>query len=140
MSIQGAIEGFVWGGLARVALTQHTTCSVNSFGHLFGTKPFDTNDESRNNYLLAWLGLGEGWHNNHHAFPQSDQHGIRKVETDLSFGLVRLMSKFGWVSDVRQVSERQMEQKLKWDKEIEEQEKEEELAVAAAVKEKFPVS
>ena len=112
-TVEGAVQGFVWAGLGRVALMQHTTWSVNSFGHMFGSKPFETNDESRNNRLLAYLGLGDGWHNNHHAFPQSARHGIRKNEPDLSFSLIRLMEKFGWVWDIRQVSEKQIEQKLR---------------------------
>ncbi|MDF3057670.1 MAG: acyl-CoA desaturase [Rariglobus sp.] len=112
-TIEGAIQGFVWAGLGRVVLMQHMTWAINSFGHLFGSKPFETNDESRNNRLLALLGLGEGWHNNHHAFPQSARHGIRKGEPDLSFDLIRFLEKLGWVWDVRQVTEKQIEQKLR---------------------------
>jgi stearoyl-CoA desaturase (Delta-9 desaturase) len=112
-AIEGAIMGFVWAGLARVALTQHLTWSVNSFGHMFGTKPFETHDESRNNLLLAVLGFGDGWHNNHHAFPQSARHGLRKGETDVSFDVIRIFEKLGWAWDIRQVSKKQIKQKLK---------------------------
>jgi stearoyl-CoA desaturase (Delta-9 desaturase) len=110
---EGAIQGFVWGGLARVALMQHLTWSVNSFGHMFGTKPFESNDESRNNWFLAMMGLGDGWHNNHHAFPQSARHGILKNEPDASYGLIRFLEKLGWVWDIREVSEKQIRQKLR---------------------------
>jgi len=112
-TVEGAVLGFIWGGLARVAFMQHTTWSVNSFGHMFGSKPFETNDESRNNRFLAILGLGEGWHNNHHAFPQSARHGIQPNQPDLSFTLIRALAKFGCAWDLRDVSEKQMEQKLK---------------------------
>lgn len=112
-SVGGAIQGFVWGGLARVALMQHLTWSINSLGHMFGSRPFETSDESCNNWFLAMLGLGEGWHNNHHAFPQSARHGIRKNEPDLSYSLIRLLEKLGWVREVRDVSEKQIQQKLR---------------------------
>ena len=112
-TVVGAMQGFVWAGLGRVALGQHITWSVNSFCHLFGSRPFECHDESRNNWLLAILGLGEGWHNNHHAFPQSARHGLHRHEPDASYGLIRLFEKLGWVWQVRGVSEKQMQQKLR---------------------------
>lgn len=65
----GAASGLLWGGLIRVFVGHHVTWTVNSLGHKFGTKPFATGDQSTNNWLVAFLGWGEGWHNNHHAFP-----------------------------------------------------------------------
>jgi len=110
-SVEGAIQGFFWGGLGRVVLTHHITWSINSVGHLFGTRPFETHDESRNNLFLAVLSHGEGWHNNHHAFPQSARHGLEHGQIDSSYGIIRLMEKLGWVWKVRTVSDAQMEQK-----------------------------
>ena len=110
---EGAVLGFFWGGLVRVAFTHHVTWSVNSFGHKFGSKPFQTNDESRNNYLLALVGMGEGWHNNHHAFPQSARHGIDRGQTDMSFSAIKVMEKLGWIWNVRDVNEHQKANKRK---------------------------
>jgi stearoyl-CoA desaturase (delta-9 desaturase) len=79
---RGALLGFLWGGLARVFLIHHTTWSINSICHLWGTRPFDRGDQSRNNFVFGVLGLGEGWHNNHHAFPASAKFGLRWWQFD----------------------------------------------------------
>jgi len=110
-SWEGVILGFFWGGIARIALTHHITWSINSFGHLFGRQPFETRDKSRNNWFLALVAQGEGWHNNHHAFPQSARHGIEPGQHDLSYTIIRGMERLGWVWNVRTVSQDQMEQK-----------------------------
>ena len=73
---QAGVEGLVWGGLLRVFLYQHATFSVNSICHMFGRQDFRSRDEARNNWLVALLVFGEGWHNNHHAFPSSARHGL----------------------------------------------------------------
>ena len=73
---QAGVEGLVWGGLIRIFLYQHATFSVNSICHMFGRRDFDSRDESRNNWFVAALVFGEGWHNNHHAFPASARHGL----------------------------------------------------------------
>ncbi|HUR53025.1 MAG TPA: acyl-CoA desaturase, partial [Gemmataceae bacterium] len=65
----GALLGFLWGGLVRVFLVHHVTWSVNSVCHLWGSRPYPEKDRSRNNLLFGILAMGEGWHNNHHAFP-----------------------------------------------------------------------
>ena len=85
----GALLGFIWGGLARVFLVHHVTWSINSVCHLWGTRPFRSHDESRNNPIFGILGLGEGWHNNHHAFPTSARHGLRWWEFDASYLIIR---------------------------------------------------
>ena len=77
--------GILWGGLVRLFLVHHVTWSVNSVCHLFGSAPHDTGDESRNNALIAVLSLGEGWHNNHHAFPASARHGLHWWQVDPSY-------------------------------------------------------
>jgi stearoyl-CoA desaturase (delta-9 desaturase) len=97
----GAGHALVWGGLTRVFVVQHVTWSVNSIGHAFGVRRFDTRDASRNNWLLAWLALGEGWHNNHHAFPRSAIHGLRRSEVDPSGMLLGALERLGLVWDVR---------------------------------------
>jgi len=85
----GVLLGFVWGGLARVFLVHHVTWSINSVCHLWGTRPFRSHDESRNNPVFGVIGLGEGWHNNHHAFPTSARHGLRWWELDASYLIIR---------------------------------------------------
>jgi stearoyl-CoA desaturase (Delta-9 desaturase) len=69
--------------------------------HTFGERAFETKDRSRNHPLVGWLGLGEGWHNNHHAFPASARHGLEQGQFDLSWQLIRLFVRLGWVQDVR---------------------------------------
>ena len=96
----GAVRGLLWGGLTRVFVVQHVTWSINSIGHAFGTRRFDTPDESRNNRLLAWLALGEGWHNNHHAFPRAAVHGMAPGEIDPSGLVLRVLERLGLVRDL----------------------------------------
>ncbi len=91
LSWTGALLGFLWGGLARIFLVHHVTWSVNSVCHLWGSKPFRSHDESRNNPIMGVLAMGEGWHNNHHAFPTSARHGLRWWEFDLSYYVIRLL-------------------------------------------------
>ncbi len=89
MSWVGALQGLIWGGLLRIFLVHHLTWSINSICHLWGSRPFQTRDHSRNNPIFGVLGLGEGWHNNHHAFPTSARHGLRWWEIDVSFMVIR---------------------------------------------------
>jgi stearoyl-CoA desaturase (delta-9 desaturase) len=101
MSWLGVLLGFIWGGLVRVFFVHHVTWSVNSICHLWGTRPFKSRDESCNNAVFGVLALGEGWHNNHHAFPTSARHGLRWWEVDASYMVIWAMSKVGLVWDVR---------------------------------------
>ena len=91
----GALLGFVWGGLARIFLVHHVTWSVNSVCHLWGSRPFDSHDESRNNAIVGFLAMGEGWHNNHHAFPTSARHGLRWWQFDFSYWVIRILERLG---------------------------------------------
>ena len=100
----GALQGFLWGGLVRIFLNHHVTWSVNSICHTFGGRDFETTDVSRNNLIFGILALGEGWHNNHHAFPRSAIHGMRWGQIDPSAYLIRIMEKLGWVYDVVRIS------------------------------------
>ncbi|MAY74740.1 MAG: acyl-CoA desaturase [Phycisphaerae bacterium] len=97
----GVLLGFIWGGLVRVFLLHHVTWSINSVCHIWGTRPYRSHDESRNNAIFGVLALGEGWHNNHHAFPTSARHGLRWWQIDMSWMLIWAMSKVGLASDVR---------------------------------------
>jgi len=101
LSWTGVLLGFIWGGLVRVFLVQHVTWSINSVCHIWGTHPFRCHDESRNNAIFGVLALGEGWHNNHHAFPTSARHGLRWWELDMSYMIIWAMSKIGLAQDVR---------------------------------------
>lgn len=97
----GALLGFIWGGLVRVFLVHHVTFSINSVCHLWGRRPFKSRDHSRNNFLCGILALGEGWHNNHHAFPASARHGLRWWELDLSYFVIRVLELLGLAWKVR---------------------------------------
>ncbi len=92
--------GVLWGGLVRVALGHHVTWSVNSVCHTFGRRDFESNDESRNEWVVGILGLGEGWHNNHHAFPKAAYHGMRWWQIDLNAYVIRAMKRLGLVKNV----------------------------------------
>jgi stearoyl-CoA desaturase (Delta-9 desaturase) len=103
-SLWGAVTAFLWGGLARIFLLHHVTWSVNSICHFYGRRPFDTTDESTNNWLLSIVSFGESWHNNHHAFPSSAVHGIGKWQVDISAATIALLDKLGLARHVRRVS------------------------------------
>jgi stearoyl-CoA desaturase (delta-9 desaturase) len=97
----GAVQGFLWGGLVRLLCVHHVTWSINSVCHLWGSRPFNSHDHSRNNVVMGILGMGEGWHNNHHAFPTSARHGLRWWQFDSSYILIKLMSYVGLTKNVR---------------------------------------
>ena len=102
--LAGALTGLLWGGLVRQFLTHHVTWSVNSVCHTFGKRAFETNDRSRNEWIVGLLGFGEGWHNNHHAFPRSAFHGLRWWQFDLAGYTIRLFEATGLARDVYRVS------------------------------------
>ena len=74
----GFVAGLFWGGAVRIFLLHHVTFSINSICHFWGRRRFASRDESRNVWWLSWLSFGESWHNNHHAFPTSAFHGLRR--------------------------------------------------------------
>jgi stearoyl-CoA desaturase (Delta-9 desaturase) len=104
-------RGVLWGGLVRVFMTHHITWSVNSVCHQFGRRMFDTPDRSHNQWLVGIFGLGEGWHNNHHAFPESAFHGLTWYQIDFSGYVIRLLEQLHLVQDVRRVSTERIERK-----------------------------
>ena len=85
----GLVSGLVWGGAVRILLLHHVTWSINSICHFWGRRRFDSPDESRNVWWLSWLSFGESWHNNHHAFPSSAFHGLRRFEIDPGGWVIR---------------------------------------------------
>ena len=94
-SLLGAATGLLWGGLVRVFFVHHVTWSVNSVCHFLGSRRFDVEDQSTNVFWLALPSLGESWHHNHHAFPRSAVHGLRRWELDPSALLIAAMEKVG---------------------------------------------
>lgn len=99
-TIDAALTALLWGGAVRIFVLHHSTYSVNSICHMFGRRQFDTDDESRNVGWVALLTFGEGWHNNHHAFPSSAVHGLRRTQIDPSAMVIWTMEKLGLVWDV----------------------------------------
>lgn len=97
----GAFLGLLWGGLARLLLVHHVTWSINSACHLWGTRDFRSHDHSRNNVIFGILAFGEGWHNNHHAFPTSARHGLRWWEFDASYLVIRGLEAVGLAKNLR---------------------------------------
>jgi stearoyl-CoA desaturase (Delta-9 desaturase) len=108
---QAGLEGLVWGGLLRIFLYQHATFSVNSVCHMLGRRDYVSRDESRNNWVVALLVFGEGWHNNHHAFPASAKHGLGRRQVDVSWWVIRGMERLGWVWDVKRPDAEQLERR-----------------------------
>jgi stearoyl-CoA desaturase (delta-9 desaturase) len=98
---KGVWTGLIWGGLVRVFLVHHVTWSVNSACHLWGLRPYRSEDESRDNFVFGVLAMGEGWHNTHHAFPTSARHGLRWWQIDVSYWIIRALAWVGLAWDVR---------------------------------------
>ena len=87
----GGWSWLIWGLFARTVFTYHCTWLVNSASHGWGYQSFRTGDRSTNNWWVALVAFGEGWHNNHHAFPFSAAHGLRWFEFDLTYGVIRVL-------------------------------------------------
>jgi stearoyl-CoA desaturase (delta-9 desaturase) len=100
----GGWSGLLWGGWVRFFLIIHITFSINSICHMFGRVAFQTNDLSRNQWVLGVFGFGEGWHNNHHAFPRSAFHGLRWWQIDLAGYVIAGLERLGLVTNVRRVT------------------------------------
>ena len=107
----GGWSWVVWGIFARLVFTYHCTWLVNSASHAVGYQSFRTGDRSTNNWWVAILTFGEGWHNNHHAFPFSAKHGLRWFEFDPTYWTIKLMS---WLQVARNVKlpTREMRERL----------------------------
>jgi stearoyl-CoA desaturase (delta-9 desaturase) len=92
---------------------QHVTWSINSVCHVWGGRPFQTSDHSANNWICAVLALGEGWHNNHHAFPTSARQGLRWWQFDSSWIIIRVIGLLGIAKNIRTPTQQAMEIKRK---------------------------
>jgi stearoyl-CoA desaturase (delta-9 desaturase) len=93
----GFLAGLIWGGAVRILLLHHVTWSINSICHFFGRRQFRSQDESRNVWWLSLVSFGESWHNNHHAFPTSAYHGLRRLQvaTDPGAWVIWLLERVG---------------------------------------------
>ena len=99
----GAWTGLLWGGLVRILLNHHVTWSVNSVCHTLGKREFETTDRSRNEWVVGLLAFGEGWHNNHHAFPRSAFHGLHWWQFDLSGYVIWTLERVGLAHEVYRI-------------------------------------
>ena len=97
----GGLPWLVWGYFLRLTCTYHATWLVNSASHTFGYRSYQTGDRSTNCWWVALLTFGEGWHNNHHAFPASARHGLRWWEVDLSWLTLQALHRLGLVWDCK---------------------------------------
>lgn len=97
----GAFQGFIWGGIVRLFWTFNSGYILNAIAHTYGHRLFNTPEQSRNNFWMAILTLGDGWHNNHHAFPNSANCGLKWWQIDISFWAIKLLEILGLVWDVK---------------------------------------
>jgi stearoyl-CoA desaturase (delta-9 desaturase) len=102
---------FIWGFVISTVLLYHMTFTVNSLAHVWGKRRFLTNDDSRNNPVIALFTLGEGWHNNHHHFPSSARQGFYWWEIDLTYYGLKILSALGLIWDLRKVPVEVLSQK-----------------------------
>ncbi len=100
-TLTGALAGFFWAGVVRMALLHHVTWSVNSICHVAGRRPFASRDRATNFWPLALLSFGESWHNSHHADPTAARHGVLPGQIDVAARIIWLFERLGWVHDVR---------------------------------------
>ena len=111
-TLGAALTALLWGGLVRIFLLHHVTFAINSLCHFLGRRRFATDDESRNVAWLAPLSFGEAWHHNHHAFPTSAFHGLRRWEIDPGGWVIRGLERTGLAWDVNRVPAERQEARL----------------------------
>ncbi len=95
----------LWGVCLRVVVGWHLTFLVNSATHMWGTRRFETSDDSTNSWWVALLTFGEGWHNNHHAHPTAARHGFRWYEIDINWYNIRVLQLMGLAKSVKLVKQ-----------------------------------
>ncbi len=100
----------VWGFFISTVVLAHATFTINSLAHRFGKRRFETRDQSRNNFWLALITLGEGWHNNHHRYPGSVRQGFYWWEVDITYMILKMMAFLGIVWDLRPAPARILEE------------------------------
>ncbi|MFT4050261.1 MAG: acyl-CoA desaturase [Solirubrobacterales bacterium] len=110
-SLYAGFTAFIWGGLVRIFLQHHATWSVNSICHMYGDQPFEIEDQSTNNWAVAFVALGEGWHHNHHAFPTSARHGLTGRQVDPAYIIIKSLEKVGLAWNVRVPSDEALDKK-----------------------------
>lgn len=98
----GGLPMLCFGFFLGLVVLWHATFTINSLAHVYGSQRFDTGDDSRNNFWLALLTLGEGWHNNHHHHMGSTRQGFYPGEIDITYGVLRLLSRLGLVWNLRE--------------------------------------
>ena len=102
----GGLPWLIWGFCLPTMTLAHATFAINTVNHMFGTRRFDTIDESRNNALTAFFAVGEGWHNNHHRYQRAARNGFYWWEFDLTWYVIRLMGVLGLAWDIHGVPQR----------------------------------
>lgn len=108
----GAWQAFFWGFVLSTIVLYHATYTINSIAHRIGSQRFKTDDDSRNNWWLAIITLGEGWHNNHHHYPASVRQGFYWWEIDVTWYVLLLMQKVGLIWDLRPVPKHALQRNL----------------------------
>ena len=98
----GGLSGLAWGFCISTTLLWHSTYTINSLAHRWGSRRYETDDDSRNNLWLALLTLGEGWHNNHHHYMAAARQGFFWWEIDVTYYVLRAMQSVGLIWDVRE--------------------------------------
>ncbi len=111
-SIRVGLQFLMWGVIMRTIFTWHVTWGINSFSHMWGYRNYETREDSRNNWLFAFLTNGEGWHNNHHADPRSARHGHRWWEIDVTWMSLLLFEKIGLISELVRPNQSALERKV----------------------------
>jgi stearoyl-CoA desaturase (delta-9 desaturase) len=111
-TLHGALEAALWGGPVRIFLVHHVTWSINSVCHFFGSRRFAVDDQSTNVFWLAALSMGESWHHNHHTFPRSAFHGLRRWEIDPTGWVIRGMRRVRLAWNVVEITPERQRQKL----------------------------
>ena len=96
----------IWAFFINTVLLWHVTFAVNSVCHRWGKRHHNTSDDSRNNWVIGILGLGEGWHNNHHRFPGTSRHGFKRTQLDFTHMVLRALARMGLASDLHPVPAR----------------------------------
>ena len=99
-AVQFASSIWLWGVIVRTVVVWHITWTVNSLAHRWGYQTYETGDNSRNNWFVAWISNGEGWHNNHHADPMAAAHGHKWWEFDVTWRTVQLLERIGLATNV----------------------------------------
>jgi stearoyl-CoA desaturase (delta-9 desaturase) len=105
----GGWQFVIWGFFISTVVLFHSTCVINSLAHMIGRRRYETNDDSRNSFLLALITFGEGWHNNHHKHPGSTRMGFYWWEVDITYYMLRILEKLRIIWNLNPVPRRVLE-------------------------------